>query len=106
MREQSLFNRILSQTKVEAGGCWVWQGRKSRNGYGRISVRGVERAVHRVTFMLFGGVLFDQEVVDHRCRNRSCCNPEHLEAVTVRENTRRGDAGSNPRDERTGRWCS
>jgi hypothetical protein len=29
-------------------------------------------------------------VIDHLCRNPPCCNPEHLEAVTVRENGLRG----------------
>jgi hypothetical protein len=28
-------------------------------------------------------------VIDHLCRVRSCCNPEHLEAVTPEENNRR-----------------
>lgn len=105
MKEQALLGRIMGRINIEAGGCWIWTGRTSRNGYGRISVRNTERAVHRVMFMLFGGVVFDGEVIDHRCRNRACCNPEHLEAVSVRENTRRGDAGSNPRDEK-GRWCA
>jgi hypothetical protein len=29
--------------------------------------------------------------IDHLCRNRRCVNPEHLEAVTHRENMVRGD---------------
>lgn len=28
--------------------------------------------------------------LDHLCRVRACCNPEHLEVVTGRENTLRG----------------
>jgi hypothetical protein len=28
--------------------------------------------------------------IDHLCRVPACCNPEHLEAVTPKENTRRG----------------
>ena len=30
-------------------------------------------------------------VVDHLCRKRRCCNPDHLEQVTQAENIRRGD---------------
>jgi hypothetical protein len=32
-------------------------------------------------------------VVDHICRVRHCVNPDHLEAVTQRENVRRGEKG-------------
>jgi hypothetical protein len=28
--------------------------------------------------------------LDHLCRNRRCCNPDHLEPVTSDENKRRG----------------
>ena len=30
-------------------------------------------------------------ILDHLCRNRACCNPDHLEAVPSRTNTRRGE---------------
>jgi hypothetical protein len=30
--------------------------------------------------------------LDHICRNRDCCNPAHLEPVTVKENILRGDS--------------
>jgi hypothetical protein len=37
--------------------------------------------------------------IDHLCQNRWCVNPHHLEAVTLRENRRRGRgwAGVNAR---------
>ena len=72
-------------------GCWLWLARSSRNGYGRISVCGVERQAHRVLWSLLFGPLPDRTVLDHLCRNRHCINPAHLEPVSIRENTLRGD---------------
>lgn len=34
--------------------------------------------------------------LDHLCRQRDCVNPQHLEAVTHSENTRRGAAARMP----------
>lgn len=32
--------------------------------------------------------------LDHLCKNPPCCNPEHLDPVTRRENNRRSDSPS------------
>lgn len=37
------------------------------------------------------GPISESLQIDHRCRNRACVNPEHLEPVTHRENQHRGD---------------
>ncbi len=47
---------------------------------------------HRVAYQLMIGQIGQGLVLDHLCKNRRCCNPEHLEPVTIRENTLRGDA--------------
>ena len=73
-------------------GCWLWAGSLNRNGYGRISLGGRTRVVHRVVWVLCGYELDSSQVLDHLCRVRSCCNPAHLEPVSHAENTRRGDA--------------
>jgi len=38
----------------------------------------------------FKGPVPDGLELDHLCRVRSCCNPDHLEPVTHKENIRRG----------------
>lgn len=69
--------------------CWVWQGCTS-SGYGKVDVEGRLLLVHRVMYELFKGAIPKGLHIDHLCRNRSCCNPYHLEPVTPRENVSRG----------------
>jgi hypothetical protein len=45
--------------------------------------------VHRIAYELTKGQILDGMDIDHRCRNRACCNPDHLEAVSHRENMER-----------------
>lgn len=72
--------------------CWEWIGRLNRNGYGRIRHRGREPVAHRAVYEELVGPIKAKLVLDHRCRMRACCNPAHLEPVTARTNTRRGEA--------------
>lgn len=71
--------------------CWHWEGWLDEAGYGRMQW-GEQRSarVHRVTFELLRGYLDPAHVLDHQCRNRPCCNPWHLQPITIAENTRRG----------------
>lgn len=71
--------------------CWVWQNALSHEGYGRQIRNGVEHHAHRVVYMELVGPIPDGLTLDHLCRVRSCVNPGHLEPVTMRENTMRGD---------------
>lgn len=76
--------------KNGAGGCWIWTGAINAQGYGAIGVDGKVKRVHRVVYMLLVGDIPDGLHLDHLCRRRHCCNPDHLEPVTNRQNWERG----------------
>jgi hypothetical protein len=48
---------------------------------------------HRIAFELAKGPVPDGLELDHLCKNRLCCNPQHLEAVEHIVNVRRSDTG-------------
>lgn len=80
-------------------GCWIWTGCSNGKGYGHYFVRRAQdsgarmKLAHRISFETLVGSVPAGLDLDHLCRNRSCCNPLHLEAVTRQENARRGDGG-------------
>jgi len=77
--------------KVEkTPGCWRWRGQLLRSGYGRFSVGRRSVRAHVFAYEQEYGAVPNGLCLDHLCRNKVCVNPQHLEAVTSRENTLRG----------------
>ena len=70
-------------------GCHVWHGSRNTNGYGKLTIAGQQQYAHRVAFELAFRPLVSGETIDHLCRNRACCNPAHLDAVSLKENVNR-----------------
>jgi hypothetical protein len=85
MTEDRFWSRILL---VE--NCWEWLGYRMRLGYGQLHHGGRTAYAHVVAYELFKGPVPDGLEIDHLCRNPGCVNPNHLEAVTHRENMLRG----------------
>jgi hypothetical protein len=76
-------------------GCWLWTGGRA----GSTSVYGIftsgtrasdpKTYAHRYSYEMFVGLIPNDLVIDHLCRNKLCVNPDHLEAVTQQENLAR-----------------
>ena len=84
--------RIMTTVVIEKNGCWTKKGWNSGNGYGKISVKGKAQMAHRAMYESLVGPIPEGLILDHLCRNRACCHPDHVEPVTVKVNTHRGDA--------------
>lgn len=93
--------RIKANVLIDPRGCWLWLKSLDDRGYGRVSVRGRIKKAHVAAFIELRGAPPAGTVLDHTCRTRHCCNPEHLEPVPGVVNTRRGNSFTNAKREQT-----
>jgi len=71
--EKKFFSTI---EKITETGCWIWMGAITRDGYGRINVRGKIILTHRYSWNIhYGGIA---DCILHQCDVPSCVNPLHL----------------------------
>jgi len=96
----------------KSGDCWLWTGAKVATGHGNMKVNGKPVGVHRFSYELAYGPIPQEMVIDHICRRGQCVNPEHLRAVTQKQNMEnRGGAHANSKTgirgvmpARNGKW--
>ena len=82
-----LLGRIWIESTIDKeSGCWLWNGSKVPDGYGKLRVNKRIQPIHRLAYLAYKGVIPKQLVVRHKCDVRNCWNPEHLEVGTVRDN--------------------
>lgn len=94
--------------------CWLWTASRAKNGYGKMTTVGSSKAyAHRLSYSIAYGPIPAGMVIDHRCHNKLCVNPEHLQAVTTSQNMQnRSGAATNSRsgvrgvhlEPLTGKW--
>jgi len=80
---------VFEKYEVDANNCWVYTGSKDKFGYGNFYYKQSNYKAHRIAYYLKHGEITGRKVIDHKCRNKSCINPDHLEAVSQLENVLR-----------------
>lgn len=88
-----LMKIVLHESKTHPTGCWTIPSCKPGNkGYCNVSISRKHLGLHVHVYVYFRGPVPEGLELDHLCRNRACCNPDHLEPVTHLENVRRGES--------------
>lgn len=90
---------FTDRVKINENGCWILpQKPNSTSGYVRVRIPGSKDRkayqAHRLSYEAFIKKIPKGLVIDHLCRVRECCNPDHLEPVTQHINILRGVGAS------------
>jgi hypothetical protein len=91
--------------EIDEIGCWnVTSHGVTVNGYPVFNRDGKKWRIHRYMYQLHtGDIELDGFVIRHKCDNRKCINPEHLEKGTPQQNIQdRVDRGRNATGENHG----
>src|SRR6516225_3308626 len=88
-KKKNTIESILERCIHQDDGCHRWIGSHDPNGYANCSWDSRSMKVCTILYQFFIGAIPPDKELDHLCRNKWCVNPEHLEAVSHKENTRR-----------------
>lgn len=84
--EQDFWRRVDCRSPDE---CWPWIGKfYGDSDYGFIGIAGKVWTAHAYAYTVSVGQIPPGHDVHHTCRNRSCCNPRHLETKARTEHNR------------------
>ena len=80
---QRFWSKVNIKEKDE---CWEWTGTID-NGYGRIWIDYIHQRAHRISYKIANpDVDLVGCIIRHKCDNRSCVNPNHLEIGSNQDN--------------------
>jgi hypothetical protein len=91
------------RSKILVDDCWIWNGYVTEKGYGRIYTEppNTMKYVHRIVYELLIGPVPKGKELHHKCLNKHCCNPNHLEVLTRSEHCLLTPGGRNGNGNKT-----
>jgi len=89
---EEAIHRFLGRVSPQPDGCWIWIGAQNQ-GYGLFECRASESSkrswrAHRLAYGWAYGLPSHEYHLHHKCRNKICVNPDHLEPLTFEEHGR------------------
>jgi hypothetical protein len=72
---------LMERVTVARCGCWIWDGARSKEGYGVLRTEDGQRSAQRLFWETFVGPIPESYQVRSRklqvCVGKACCNPAH-----------------------------
>lgn len=85
-KPRPIYERFIEKAIIASSGCWEWQA-ATHDGYGMFGMSRVQMiGAHRASWILHHGFIPKGKHVLHKCDNKPCVNPDHLELGTHRKN--------------------
>lgn len=77
------FEKFINKTDD----CWIWTS--ATNGtYGIFWLNQKQILAHRLSYSIYNNVIIaPSQVIRHKCNNKLCINPNHLETGTLKDNS-------------------
>ena len=77
---------IIKSIPANQNGCKIWPMGINSSGYGHFSIKNKSYNVSRLLYKIINPGDYSGLVVRHKCDVRSCCNIDHLEVGTQKDN--------------------
>lgn len=89
MSIQRMFRQQLEEKlrdrSVRQGECLVWTHNLTQAGYGSFSLLKRNWLAHRIAHEMWIGEIPEGHDVHHKCENRACIEPTHLESLSRKD---------------------
>lgn len=87
LEQRSFANSLKINFEIDENNCFNCISHKlSKYGYPQYTVNNKKQNMHRFIYSEMHGEISDGHVIRHKCDNRLCINPEHLESGTISQN--------------------